>query len=57
MQRASQGVFAGVPLGKWYPDLADCFLVAVTEKRTQEDIDRLVSVLTANSRKEATSYA
>jgi glycine dehydrogenase subunit 1 len=54
---ASQGVFAGVPLGKWYPDLADCFLVAVTEKRTLEDIDRLVSSLTANSRKAAASYA
>ena len=54
---ASQGVFAGVPLGKWYPDLADCFLVAVTEKRTQADIDRLVSALRANSRKVAASYA
>jgi glycine dehydrogenase subunit 1 len=38
-----QGVFAGVPLGKWYPELADCLLVAVTEKRTKEDIDRLAS--------------
>ena len=34
------GFLAGIPLGKWYPDLEDCFLVAVTEKRTQGEIDR-----------------
>jgi glycine dehydrogenase subunit 1 len=38
-QAAEQGVSAGVPLGRWYPDLADCFLVAVTEKRTRAEID------------------
>jgi glycine dehydrogenase subunit 1 len=41
------GFFAGVPLGQWYPELADCFLVAVTEKRTKEEIDRLAAVLAA----------
>ncbi|MBN1590290.1 MAG: aminomethyl-transferring glycine dehydrogenase subunit GcvPA [Pirellulales bacterium] len=40
-----QGILAGVPLGRWYPDLADCLLVAVTEKRTQDEIDRLAAVL------------
>lgn len=40
-----QNIFAGVPLGRWYPQLADCLLVAVTEKRTKEEIDRLASVL------------
>ena len=40
------GFLAGVPLSRWYPDLADCFLVAVTEKRTREEIDQLVKVLT-----------
>ena len=39
------GYLAGVPLGQWYPDLADCFLVAVTEKRTREEIDGLVRSL------------
>ena len=34
-------IFAGVPLGRWYPELADCLLIAVTEKRTQAEIDRL----------------
>ncbi|MCZ6655167.1 MAG: aminomethyl-transferring glycine dehydrogenase subunit GcvPA [Planctomycetota bacterium] len=39
------GVLGGVPLGKWYPQLDDCFMVAVTEKRTKEDMDRLVGAL------------
>jgi len=41
-----QGILAGVPLGRWYPDLADCLLVAVTEKRTKDQIDRLCALLT-----------
>jgi glycine dehydrogenase subunit 1 len=36
------GFLAGVPLGQWYPELSDCFLVAVTEKRTKCEIDALV---------------
>jgi len=39
-----EGIFAGVPLGRWYPELSDCLLVAVTEKRTKAEIDRLVAV-------------
>ncbi len=41
------GILAGVPLGRWYADLADCFLVAVTERRTRSDIDSLVDALKA----------
>jgi len=41
----SRGVLAGVPLGQWYPDLSDCLLVAVTERRTREQIDNLVRAL------------
>ena len=37
------GFFAGVPLGRWYPELADCFLVCVTEKRTRDEIDGLAA--------------
>jgi len=40
-----QNIFAGIPLGKWYPELADCLLIAVTEKRTKGEIDRLVECL------------
>jgi len=39
------GIFAGVPLARWYPELADCLLVAVTEKRTKAQIDRLVETV------------
>jgi glycine dehydrogenase subunit 1 len=37
-----KGILAGVPLGQWNEELSDAFLVAVTEKRTREEIDRLV---------------
>jgi glycine dehydrogenase subunit 1 len=40
-----RGYMAGVPLSRWYPELADCFLVAVTEKRTKAEIDGLVATL------------
>jgi glycine dehydrogenase subunit 1 len=39
-------ILPGLPLGRWYPQLADCLLVAVTEKRGKEEIDRLVNTLT-----------
>ena len=35
------GYHGGIALGKWYPDLADGILVAVTEKRTAAEIDGL----------------
>jgi glycine dehydrogenase subunit 1 len=41
---AGQGVLAGVPVSRFYPeraDLADLLLVAATETVTPEDIDRL----------------
>ena len=40
-----QGILAGVCLGKWFPELSDCFLVAVTEKRTKSEIDQLTACL------------
>ncbi|MCE9603807.1 MAG: aminomethyl-transferring glycine dehydrogenase subunit GcvPA [Planctomycetia bacterium] len=44
-QAEARGYFAGIALGRWYPELADCFLVCVTEKRTKEEIDGLVALL------------
>ena len=38
-------MLAGLPLGTWYPELGDCLLVAVTEKRTRSEIEQLVNVL------------
>jgi glycine cleavage system P protein (glycine dehydrogenase) subunit 1 len=40
------GFLAGIPLSGWYPQWSDCFLVAVTEKRTRQEIDGWVQALT-----------
>jgi len=45
-----EDLLIGPPLGRWYPELADCLLVAVTEKRTKPQIDRLAGVLTGRAR-------
>jgi len=42
---AEAGFLAGVPLGRWYPELADCLLVSVTERRTRAQIDALAACL------------
>ncbi|HEY1565715.1 MAG TPA: aminomethyl-transferring glycine dehydrogenase subunit GcvPA [Solirubrobacteraceae bacterium] len=42
---AAQGVNPGYPLGRDYPEYEDGLLVAITEKRTRADIDRLAEVL------------
>lgn len=45
VEKALKGdIFAGVPLAPWYPELSDCLLVAVTEKRTKAEIERLATV-------------
>jgi glycine dehydrogenase subunit 1 len=41
----AHGIYPGYPLGRDYPGLDDALLVAVTEKRTVEEIDRLVGAL------------
>jgi glycine dehydrogenase subunit 1 len=40
-----KGYHGGLPLGRWYSQLRDCFSVAVTEKRTRAEIDGLVTAL------------
>jgi glycine cleavage system P protein (glycine dehydrogenase) subunit 1 len=40
-----QGVGPGYPLARDYPELADGLLIAITERRTRADIDRLAEVL------------
>ncbi len=40
-----RGILAGVPLARFDLGLSDCFLVAVTEKRTKAQIDDLVAAL------------
>jgi glycine dehydrogenase subunit 1 len=40
-----RGINPGYPLGGDYPELADGLLVAITERRSRAEIDRLVDVL------------
>lgn len=42
---ASHGFLAGPALGRWFPDLDDCLLVAATERRTNEDIELFAEAL------------
>ncbi len=41
----ARGIFAGIDLGKFYPDMKNKFLVCATETKTQEDLDRFVEAL------------
>jgi glycine dehydrogenase subunit 1 len=43
------GMLAGYAVGRHYPHVTDCLLIAVTERRTREEIDRLVEVLAAGA--------
>jgi len=52
-----EGIFAGVPLGRWYAELEDCFLVAVTEKRTRHEMDDLAQVLSRSTSERTVVHA
>jgi glycine dehydrogenase subunit 1 len=43
-----EGILAGLPLGKFYPGMENCLLVAVTETRTKAQIDRFAEELKAS---------
>jgi len=42
-----KNILAGLPLRRWHKDLDDCIAIAVTEKRTREEIDALVAAMSA----------
>ena len=44
---AASGIAAGYPLGRDYPEHPDGLLIALTERRSREDIDRLAEMLAA----------
>jgi glycine dehydrogenase subunit 1 len=56
-EAAEAGFFAGVPLGQRYPELSDCLLIAVTEKRTKQEIDRLAAALHPSSTRLSAAHA
>lgn len=37
-------IIGGLEVGRYYPQMQDCWLVAVTEKRTRSEIDKLAEV-------------
>ncbi|MDH4157968.1 MAG: glycine dehydrogenase, partial [candidate division Zixibacteria bacterium] len=40
-----RGVIPGIDAGRWFRTLGDCLIVAVTEKRTGQEVARLVEGL------------
>jgi glycine dehydrogenase subunit 1 len=48
-QASDTGVLAGYPVGDDYPEFKECLLIAVTEKRTKAEIDRLVELLSGKT--------
>lgn len=56
-QALEAGILAGIPLGRWYPQLSDCLLLAVTEKRTRAQIDALAGLVARSSQAEAPVHA
>jgi glycine dehydrogenase subunit 1 len=54
---AERGIAAGYPLGREYPEHGDGLLVAITERRTREQIDDLAEALGAAIAAEAVGVA
>jgi glycine dehydrogenase subunit 1 len=44
------GFHGGLHLGRWFPNLNDCVSLAVTEKRTREEIDQLAQSYATESK-------
>ncbi|MHC4986152.1 MAG: aminomethyl-transferring glycine dehydrogenase subunit GcvPA, partial [Planctomycetota bacterium] len=43
-----RGIAAGFPLSRYYDDMDNCLLLAVTEQRTKEQIDHLIAAVEAS---------
>ncbi|HZO89689.1 MAG TPA: aminomethyl-transferring glycine dehydrogenase subunit GcvPA [Chthonomonadaceae bacterium] len=50
-------IVGGLPLGPYYPELADGMLLCVTETKTKEDVDRLVDAVAASLAEPETAKA
>ncbi len=48
-QLLEMGIIGGLPLGATYPEMKNAMLVCVTEQRTKEEIDALVTALGSQS--------
>jgi len=45
LEMAKRNILPGVDAGRWYPDMENCMVVALTEKRTAEDLAGLTNGL------------
>jgi glycine dehydrogenase subunit 1 len=45
----TKGIIGGLDISAFYPELDNCMLLCVTETKTKESIDRLVSELSQYS--------
>lgn len=45
LQLVKEGVLPGIDAGRWYPGMKNCLIIAATEKRTDEDINKLINGL------------
>jgi len=52
---AEKGILPGINLGRFYSDMTDGLLITVTEKRTDNDIDKLIAALKEYSSKKVAS--
>ena len=41
----TRGILPGLDLGRWFPEMADRLLIAVTEVKRKADVDRLINAL------------
>ena len=48
---ASKNIGGGIPLGRFYQNMKNCLLIAVTEMNTKEDIDNFVKELSEGAKK------
>ncbi|MEM7473790.1 MAG: aminomethyl-transferring glycine dehydrogenase subunit GcvPA [Planctomycetota bacterium] len=52
LEAQQNGFLGGLELGRWYPNLEDCLMIAVTEKRSKEELDRFVQIATQSNVRE-----
>ncbi|MEW5994423.1 MAG: aminomethyl-transferring glycine dehydrogenase subunit GcvPA, partial [Candidatus Zixiibacteriota bacterium] len=45
LSMVERGILPGIDAGRWYADMDDCLIVALTEKRTEHEMARLVDGL------------
>jgi glycine dehydrogenase subunit 1 len=43
--RERSGIWPGLDLGRFWPEMADCLMVCVTETKTREDVEALRAAL------------